>query len=39
MFQRTIESGLLDLLGTEGVGCIAFCPLAQGRVFAPGQWP
>jgi L-glyceraldehyde 3-phosphate reductase len=30
MFQRWIEHGLLDLLGTEGVGCIAFCPLAQG---------
>ena len=30
MFQRSIEGGLLDLLGTEGVGCIAFCPLAQG---------
>lgn len=30
MFQRTLEGGLLDLLGTEGVGCIAFCPLAQG---------
>ena len=30
MFERWIEHGLLDLLGTEGVGCIAFCPLAQG---------
>jgi L-glyceraldehyde 3-phosphate reductase len=30
MFERRIEQGLLDLLGTEGVGCIAFCPLAQG---------
>ena len=30
MFERSIEQGLLDLLGTEGVGCIAFCPLAQG---------
>jgi len=30
MFERSIERGLLDLLGTEGVGCIAFCPLAQG---------
>lgn len=30
MFQRWIEHGLLDLLGAEGVGCIAFCPLAQG---------
>ena len=30
MFQRTPENGLLDVLGQEGVGCIAFCPLAQG---------
>ena len=30
MFEREIESGLLDVLGEEGVGCIAFCPLAQG---------
>ena len=30
MFERTLEQGLLDALGTEGVGCIAFCPLAQG---------
>jgi L-glyceraldehyde 3-phosphate reductase len=30
MFERTIEGGLLSLLGTEGIGCIAFCPLAQG---------
>ncbi len=30
MFDRTIEGGLLDLLGKEGVGAIAFCPLAQG---------
>jgi len=30
MFERTLERGLLDVLGTEGVGCIAFCPLAQG---------
>lgn len=30
MFERTIEGGLLDVLGTEGVGGIAFCPLAQG---------
>jgi L-glyceraldehyde 3-phosphate reductase len=32
MFERWIEDGLLDLLGTEGVGCIAFCPLAQGML-------
>ncbi|MGO9775662.1 MAG: L-glyceraldehyde 3-phosphate reductase [Terracidiphilus sp.] len=30
MFVRTPESGLLDVLGNEGVGAIAFCPLAQG---------
>ncbi len=30
MFERTPERGLLDVLGNEGVGCIAFCPLAQG---------
>ncbi|MGA2807186.1 MAG: L-glyceraldehyde 3-phosphate reductase [Terracidiphilus sp.] len=30
MFERSIENGLLDVLGEEGVGGIAFCPLAQG---------
>ena len=30
MFERTPENGLLDVLGKEGVGGIAFCPLAQG---------
>lgn len=30
MFDRNIEAGLLDVLGEEGMGCIAFCPLAQG---------
>jgi L-glyceraldehyde 3-phosphate reductase len=30
MFDRWVEDGLLDVLGTEGVGGIAFCPLAQG---------
>jgi L-glyceraldehyde 3-phosphate reductase len=30
MLNRWIEDGLLDVLGTEGVGCIAFSPLAQG---------
>ena len=30
MFERKIESGVLDVLGREGIGCIAFCPLAQG---------
>jgi L-glyceraldehyde 3-phosphate reductase len=32
MFQRTAEAGLLDLLGAEGIGGIAFCPLAQGML-------
>jgi L-glyceraldehyde 3-phosphate reductase len=30
LFNRWVEDGLLDVLGTEGVGCIAFSPLAQG---------
>ena len=30
MFDRWVEDGLLDVLGDEGVGGIAFCPLAQG---------
>jgi L-glyceraldehyde 3-phosphate reductase len=30
MFNRWIENGLLTVLGEEGVGCIAFSPLAQG---------
>jgi L-glyceraldehyde 3-phosphate reductase len=30
MFDRWIEDGLLDVLTREGVGCIAFSPLAQG---------
>ena len=30
MLNRWIESGLLDVLGDAGVGCIAFSPLAQG---------
>ena len=30
MFDRKIESGLLDVLEKEGIGAIAFCPLAQG---------
>jgi L-glyceraldehyde 3-phosphate reductase len=28
--NRWIEGGLLDVLGEEGLGCIAFSPLAQG---------
>jgi L-glyceraldehyde 3-phosphate reductase len=30
MFNRRIEEGLLDVLQEEGIGCIVFCPLAQG---------
>ncbi|HEY3322947.1 MAG TPA: L-glyceraldehyde 3-phosphate reductase [Planctomycetota bacterium] len=30
MFNRWIEGKLMDVLGAEGIGCIAFCPLAQG---------
>ncbi|HEY5121272.1 MAG TPA: aldo/keto reductase, partial [Acidimicrobiales bacterium] len=30
MLNRWIEQRLLDVLGEEGVGCIAFSPLAQG---------
>ena len=30
MFDRWVEDGLLGVLGNEGVGGIAFCPLAQG---------
>jgi L-glyceraldehyde 3-phosphate reductase len=30
MFDRWVEDGLLDVLGNEGIGGIAFCPLAQG---------
>lgn len=30
MFERWVESGLLTTLAEEGVGCIAFSPLAQG---------
>lgn len=32
MYERGIEGGLLDLLGTAGVGCIPFSPLAQGML-------
>ena len=28
--NRWVEEGLLDVLGREGIGCIAFSPLAQG---------
>ncbi len=30
MLNRWVEDGLLDVLGKEGIGCIAFSPLAQG---------
>jgi len=30
MFNRWIEEGLLEALAGEGMGCIAFSPLAQG---------
>jgi L-glyceraldehyde 3-phosphate reductase len=30
MFNRWVEAGLLDVLSAEGIGCIAFSPLAQG---------
>ncbi len=30
MFDRWIEGGLLEVLDAEGIGCIVFCPLAQG---------
>ncbi|HKJ63390.1 MAG TPA: L-glyceraldehyde 3-phosphate reductase [Hyphomicrobiales bacterium] len=30
MFNRWIEGGLVDVIGEEGIGCIAFSPLAQG---------
>jgi L-glyceraldehyde 3-phosphate reductase len=34
MLNRWIEDGLLDTLAHEGVGCIAFSPLAQGLLTA-----
>jgi len=30
MIDRWVEDGLLDVLEDEGIGCIAFSPLAQG---------
>src|SRR5215467_9768190 len=32
MLNRWIEHGLLDVLEREGMGCIAFSPLAQGML-------
>ncbi|HEY6193339.1 MAG TPA: L-glyceraldehyde 3-phosphate reductase [Bacteroidota bacterium] len=30
MLNRSVEGGLLDVLRSEGIGCISFSPLAQG---------
>jgi L-glyceraldehyde 3-phosphate reductase len=32
MFERWVENGLLDVLENEGIGLIAFSPLAQGML-------
>jgi L-glyceraldehyde 3-phosphate reductase len=32
MLNRWVEDGLLDVLTEEGIGCIAFSPLAQGQL-------
>lgn len=32
MYERWIEKDLLKVLGEEGIGCIAFSPLAQGML-------
>ncbi len=32
IFDRWVEDGLLETLGDEGLGCIAFSPLAQGML-------
>lgn len=32
MFERWVEDGLLETLKAEGVGCIAYSPLAQGAL-------
>jgi L-glyceraldehyde 3-phosphate reductase len=32
LLNRWIEEDLLDVLGREGIGCIAFSPLAQGML-------
>lgn len=32
MFERWVEEGLLDVLREQGVGCIAYSPLAQGAL-------
>ncbi|HSA82905.1 MAG TPA: L-glyceraldehyde 3-phosphate reductase [Geminicoccaceae bacterium] len=32
MINRWVEGGLLDVLEREGIGCVAFSPLAQGML-------
>ncbi|HOW30859.1 MAG TPA: L-glyceraldehyde 3-phosphate reductase [Bacteroidales bacterium] len=32
MFNRWVEDSLLEVIGQEGIGCIAFSPLAQGML-------
>jgi L-glyceraldehyde 3-phosphate reductase len=32
MFDRWVEDGLLDVLDENGMGCIVFSPLAQGKL-------
>lgn len=32
IFNRWVENGLLDVLNEQGIGCIAFSPLAQGML-------
>ncbi len=32
MFNRWVEDGLLEVLSEEGIGCIAYSPLAQGQL-------
>ncbi len=32
LLDRWVEDGLLDVLEEEGIGCIAFSPLAQGQL-------
>jgi L-glyceraldehyde 3-phosphate reductase len=32
MLHRWIEDGLTAVLEKEGIGCIVFCPLAQGQL-------
>jgi L-glyceraldehyde 3-phosphate reductase len=34
LLNRWVEDGLLDVLAEEGLGCIAFSPLAQGLLTA-----